>query len=77
MRMTVDQIADAALSLPAEARARLVDLLVESLELAEDRAANVLCVREAMCRSDEVRGGAVQTIAGEEALARVRRAVGR
>jgi len=75
--MTVEQIAEAALSLPSEARALLADRLVESLDPAEDGLARELWSAEAVRRRDEVRSGRVQTIPGEEALARVRGAVGR
>jgi putative addiction module component (TIGR02574 family) len=77
MGMTVEQIAEAALSLPSEARALLADRLVESLDPAEDGLARELWSAEAVRRRDEVRSGRVQTIPGEEALARVRGAVGR
>jgi putative addiction module component (TIGR02574 family) len=75
--MTVEQIAEEALSLPSEARALLADRLVESLDPAEDGVVRQLWVAEATRRLDEVRSGRVQTIPGDEALARVRSAVGR
>ncbi len=77
MSMTVEQIAEEALSLPSEARALLADRLVESLDPAEDGVVRQLWVAEATRRLDEVRSGRVQTIPGDEALARVRSAVGR
>lgn len=77
MGMTVEQIAEAALALPSEARAILADRLVESLDPAEDGTARQLWVAEAIRRRDEVRSGQVQTIPGDEALARVRGAVRR
>jgi putative addiction module component (TIGR02574 family) len=76
-RMTLDQIAEEALSLPSEARASLADRLVESLDPAEDGYVRKLWAAEALRRRDEVRDGSVQSIPGEEALARVRQAVGR
>jgi putative addiction module component (TIGR02574 family) len=76
MSMTVEQIAEAALSLPSEARALLADRLVESLDPAEDGTVHQLWAAEALRRRDEVRSGRVKTIPGDEALARVRRAVG-
>jgi putative addiction module component (TIGR02574 family) len=77
MSMTVEQIAQEALSLPSEARALLADRLVESLDPAEDGRVRALWAAEALRRRDEVRHGLVKTIPAEEALARVRRAVAR
>ena len=76
-RMTAEQIAEEALSLPTEARALLADRLVESLDPAEDGYIRKLWAAEAVRRRDEIRDGRVQAIPGEEALARVRQAVGR
>ena len=77
MSMTVEQIVDGALGLPSEARALLADRLVESLDPAEDGYVRQLWVAEALRRRDEVRSGRVQTIPAEQALAQVRRALGR
>ena len=77
MNMTVEQIAEEALSLPREARALLADRLVESLDPAEDGYVRQLWAAEALRRRDDVRSGRVKTIPSEEALARVRRAVAR
>ena len=75
--MTMDQIAKEALALPSEARALLADRLVESLDAAEANRIDKLWGTEARRRRNEVREGQVQTIAGDEALAQVRRSVGR
>ena len=77
MPMTIDQIAKEALALPSEARALLADRLVESLDAAGANRIDELWVAEARHRRDEIREGRVQTVAGPEALARVRRSVGR
>ena len=77
MNMTVEQIVDGALGLPSEARALLADRLVESLDPAEEGYIRRLWVAEALRRRDEVRSGRVQTIPAEQALAQVRRALGR
>lgn len=77
MKLTVEQIAEEALALPSEARALLADQLVESLDPAEDQEVRDVWAAEARRRLDEVRAGNVQTIPGNEALARVRRAAGR
>lgn len=75
MGMTVEQIAEAALALPSEARALLADRLVESLDPAEDGYVRQLWVTEALRRRDDIRSGRVKTIPSDEALARIRRAV--
>lgn len=75
--MTVEEISAVALGLPSEARALLADRLVESLDPAEDGQARQLWAAEALHRRDDVRSGRVKTIPGDEALARVLRAVGR
>jgi putative addiction module component (TIGR02574 family) len=70
--MKIEQIAEEALALPSEARALLADLLVESLDPAEDGYIRQLWAAEALRRVGEVRSGRVKTIPGDEALARVR-----
>ncbi|MCL5236386.1 MAG: addiction module protein [Nitrospirae bacterium] len=75
MKLTVEQIAEEALSLPSEARALLADRLVESLDPAEDESIRQLWLAEACRRRDDVRSGRVQTIPGDDALAQVRKAV--
>ena len=77
MNMTVEQIAEEALSLPSEARALLADRLVESLDPAEDGYIHKLWAAEALRRRDDVRSGRVKTIPSEEALSHVLRAVAR
>jgi putative addiction module component (TIGR02574 family) len=77
MSMTVEQIAEEALSLPSGARALLADRLVESLDPAEDGYLRQLWAAEALRRRDDVRSGRVKAIPSDEALARVKRAVAR
>ena len=77
MSLSVEQIVEEALALPGEARVQLADRLVESLDPAEDEKTHKLWATEALRRRDEVRSGCVKTIPGDEALARVRKAVGR
>ena len=77
MKFTPEQIAQAALELPSEARALLADRLVESLDPSEDGQLRKLWAKEVRRRRDDVRNGKVRTIPGEEALKRVRRAVAR
>ena len=73
--LTVEQISEQALAHPSEARALLADRLVESLDPAEDVRIRELWRDEVLRRRDDVRSGRVKTIPGDEALARVRRAV--
>ena len=77
MSMSIQQIEAEAMSLPSEARALLIDRLVESLDPTEDESIHPLWAVEALKRRDDVRNGVVQTIPGDEALARVKRAVAR
>ncbi len=77
MSLTIEQIAEEALSLPSEARALLADRLVESLDPLEDGYIRQLWVAEACTRRDDVRNGLVKTIPGQEALNRARKSVAR
>ena len=67
-----EQLAEEAMALPSESRARLADRLVESLDVAELGGIDNLWVTEAIRRRDEVRSGSVETIDGEDALRKVR-----
>lgn len=60
------------MSLPGESRARLADLLVESLEDVELGAVEEQWLNEAKRRRNEIRTGEVKTISGSEALKTVR-----
>ncbi len=78
MSMTIEQLAAEALSLPSESRALLAEQLVESLDVSSPAShLDELWAAEAQRRLAEVRSGRAQTVSGEEAAARVRRAVGR
>ena len=72
MATTVEQFAEQAISLPGESRARLADLVVESLEDVELGAVEEQWLIEAKRRRNEIRTGAVKTISGGEALKTVR-----
>ena len=72
MATTVEELAKQAMSLPSESRARLADLLVESLDSDELGQVEQLWIAEAKRRRDEVRTGKVKTISGDEALRGVR-----
>lgn len=77
MATTVEQLVEQAMKLPSESRARLADLLVESLEGEDLGRIERLWTTEAKRRRDEVRTGKVETIPGEEALRQVRDSVRR
>ena len=77
MSLTIEQIAEEALSLPSEARALLADRLVESLDPLEDGYIRQLWVAEARSRRDDIRNGLIKAIPGQEALDRVRKSVTR
>ena len=77
MSMTVEQIAAVALALPSESRALLADKLVESLDTAALSAVDKAWLAEARRRRDEVRSGEAQTVPGPEAIAKMRRDLGR
>jgi hypothetical protein len=77
MATTVEQLAEQAMNLPTESRARLADLLVESLDAEELGQIDRLWVAEAKRRRDDVRSGRVETIPGDEALQKVRDVVRR
>jgi putative addiction module component (TIGR02574 family) len=72
MAMTLEQLAKQAMTLPAESRARLADILVDSLDAEELGTIDRLWIAEAKRRRDEVRTGRVETIPGDEALRQVR-----
>ena len=59
MSTTIEQLAEQAMSLPVESRARLADLLVESLDTDELGRIEQLWIAEAKRRRDEVRSGKV------------------
>lgn len=73
----MEHLAEQAMTLPTESRARLADLLVESLDADELGRIDQMWAAEAKRRRDEVRAGQVKTIPGDEALRKVRNAVKR
>ena len=77
MSMTLDQITEEAMKLPADSKALLADKLVESLASEELDEIQRLWSAEAVRRRDEIRSGQVQSIPGERVLEEVRRLVGR
>lgn len=77
MTTTIEQLVEQAMMLPSESRARLADLLVESLDAEELGRIDRMWSSEAKRRRDEVRAGLVETVPGEEALRKVRDSLGR
>jgi hypothetical protein len=72
MSNSVEELAERAMHLSAESRARLADILVESLNAGDLERIDRLWVDEAKRRRDEARSGHVRTVPGDEALKRVR-----
>jgi putative addiction module component (TIGR02574 family) len=75
MAVTIEELAEQAMTLPPEARAQLADLLVESLDSEDLGRIDQLWLAEARRRRDEIRTGKVRSIPGDEALQRVRDAL--
>lgn len=72
MAATWEQLAEQAMALSSESRARLADRLVESLDVDELGPIDRLWAAEAKRRRDEVRTGRVQPINGKGVLRKVR-----
>ncbi len=77
MALTLDQVADEAMQLPAAARAQLAERMVESLDLTEADAIQRAWTEEAIHRRDDIRSGRVPPVPGDEVMAEVRRALER
>ena len=77
MSLSLEQLAEQALQLPPDSRALLADRLVESLELSQPEEIQRLWSSEAIRRRDEIRKGQVKPVDGQQALADVRRIIGR
>lgn len=72
MKLTVEQITAAALSLSCDERTLLADRLVESLDPREDAELHALWATEAQRRLEEVRSGKVKAIPGDVVFAQLR-----
>ena len=77
MPMTVDQILTEARQLPRDSVAELFDRIGLELHGGIDPSVEAAWGQEALRRLEEVDSGKVQTIPGEEVMARVRKLVGR
>ena len=74
MRKTED-LFDEAVSLPVEARALLVDKLLQSLNPTQSEI-DKLWSEEAEKRVEEIRNGSVETIPGEHVFSKTRERLG-
>lgn len=75
MSSSIEQLVTQAMELPGESRARLAELLVESLEAEDIGPVEKVWAAEAKRRRDDVRAGRVEPIAGEDALLDVRNSI--
>jgi putative addiction module component (TIGR02574 family) len=75
--LTLEELAEIALELPAESRARLAELLVESLDTAEPSDIDRAWAAEAKRRAEELQSGQAEPIPAEEALRRARNSLKR
>ena len=72
MSISVEKIAEVALSLPSDARALLADRLVESLDPLTDETVREAWAAESLIRRDDVRAGKVAPISATDVAERVR-----
>jgi putative addiction module component (TIGR02574 family) len=77
MPLTLDELTDAALSLPPDSKILLAEKIVESLASDEPDILERLWSAEAIRRRDEIRSGRVKPIPGTEVIQEVRDLVGR
>jgi putative addiction module component (TIGR02574 family) len=75
MGTSIEQLVTQAMELPGESRARLAELLVESLDAGDIGPIEKAWLAEAKRRRDDVRAGRVEPIAGEDALLNVRNSI--
>jgi putative addiction module component (TIGR02574 family) len=69
---TYEEIMNAALALPPDARAMLAEHLMESLDTENQAEIDALWAEEAERRARELEDGTVQAIPGEEVMNRLR-----
>ena len=70
--MSYEEIENAALALPSEARSMLAEHLLESLDAEEQQRIDALWLTEAERRIKEIEDGTVAAIPGEEVMQRLR-----
>jgi len=77
MALTIDELTEQVLQLPAGSRAHLAEQIVESLARPDSGEVQKLWAAEAIRRRDAFRSGTVLPIPGEQVLAEIREAVSR
>lgn len=75
MSAIFDELSNMALSLSPLERARLADLMIESLDAAPLTDVDQAWIDLAQRRADEIRAGTAQTYSAEEVLSEARRAI--
>ena len=75
MSAIFDELSSKAMSLPPLERARLADLMVESLDAALLTEVDQAWINLAQRRADEIRAGTAKTYSAEEVLSEARRSV--
>jgi len=70
--MSYEEIENAALALPPEARSMLAEHLLESLDAEEQQKIDALWATEAERRIREIENGTVAAIPGEAVMQRLR-----
>ena len=77
MPLSVEQLTKQAMQLPPACRAKLAEMIIDSVDPINQSEIDHLWAIEAKRRCDDVRRGLVKMIPGPEALAQVRQLVGR
>ena len=75
MSLSLIEIEKEARKLPLEERARLIGVLIASLEPADEGDIEAAWEQELLARSKEVQDGSVSPVPADEALERVRRSL--
>ena len=75
MSAIFDELSNMALSLSPLERARLADLMIESLDAAPLTDVDQAWIDLAQRRADEIRAGTAQTYSAEEVLSEARRSI--
>jgi hypothetical protein len=70
--MSLDELLSEAIILPVEAKAILAEQLIESIGADIESQVSSYQLTEVKRRRDELRSGKIESINGEEALAKVR-----
>lgn len=77
MSAIFEELSSKAMSLSPLERARLADLMVESLDAAPLTEVDQAWINLAQRRADEIRAGTAKTYSAEEVLNEARRSIGR